>query len=190
MRVTKSRNWRGVISGQASPFGQISHGLLGTQRLKTNVDAINQRRAGGWTQITGNHFHAGGFAGPVRPQKSPTPARVPPKNWTLFTARKSPKSLVKFDTTIMVYEIGDAPNSCKLKRADPAWFEQGRRFVHAGSLLRALLKWQMIGPEEGQKYDDIGAIALLTSPVNTTRNADPPQKSRTPLASARTTRNH
>jgi len=76
----------------------------------------------------------------------------------------------------MVYEIGDAPNSCKLKRADPAWFEQGRRLVHAGSLLRALLKWQMIGPEEGRKYDDIGAIALLTSPVNTTRNADPRAK--------------
>ena len=36
--------------GQAEPLRQISHGLLGTQRLKTNVDAINQRRAGGWTQ--------------------------------------------------------------------------------------------------------------------------------------------
>ena len=34
----------------------------------------------------------------------------------------------------------------------------------------------MIGPEEGQKYDDIGAIALLTSPVNTTCNADPRAK--------------
>ena len=53
-----------------SPFGQISHGLLGTQRLKANVDAVNQRRAGGWAQITGNHFHAGGFAGPIRPQKA------------------------------------------------------------------------------------------------------------------------
>ena len=34
----------------------------------------------------------------------------------------------------------------------------------------------MIGPEEGRKYDDIGANALLTSPVNTTRNADPRAK--------------
>ena len=48
--------------------------------------------------------------------------------------------------------------------------------MHAGSLLREGSKWQMIGPEEGRKYDNIGAIALLTSPVNTPCNADPRAK--------------
>ena len=56
--------------------------------------------------------------------------------------------------------------------------------------MRAWLKWQMIGPEEGRKYDDIGAIALVTSPSIQPAIPTRAQKSRTPLASGRATRNH
>ena len=59
--------------------------------------------------------------------------------------------LVRFNTSIMVYEIGDAPNFCKLKRTDPAWSEQGGEFCSRRVASEGMVKMADDWAEEGRK---------------------------------------
>ena len=57
-------------------FWQIAEMALRRQHMVANIHAHNARRAAARAQKAGNHFHRRRFAGPIGPQKSPSPDRA------------------------------------------------------------------------------------------------------------------